>query len=171
MANQDIQFLELRNDNNDLSPLFPNSLFTIVEKGTFNPIVIESPENLTISISGFSQKLGKDFNIVGSKINFSKEISKHPDLIFYKKEEEKDYLELDPPPSSFIESMRDIGYNLETAIADVIDNSISALAKNIYINIKFDHKNNDFILEIIDDAKLLNNICMINSQNEKNLLM
>ena len=48
--------------------------------------------------------------------------------------------------------MRDIGYNLEAAIADVIDNSISALAKNIYINIKFDHKNNDFILEIIDDG-------------------
>ena len=157
MANQDIQSLELRNENNDYSPLFPNSLFTLVEEGTFNPIVIESPENLTISISGFSQKLGKDFKIVGSKINFSKEISKHPDLIFYKKEEEKDYLELDPPPSSFIESMRDIGYNLETAIADVIDNSISALAKNIYINIKFDHKNNDFILEIIDDGIGMNN--------------
>ena len=157
MANQDIQSLELRNENNDDSPLFPNSLFTLVEEGTFNPIVIESPENLTISISGFSQKLGKDFNIVGSKINFSKEISKHPDLIFYKKEEEKDYLELDPPPSSFIESMRDIGYNLETAIADVIDNSISALAENIYINIKFDHKNNDFILEIIDDGVGMNN--------------
>ena len=78
MANQDIQFLELRNDNNDLSPLFPNSLFKIVEKGTFNPIVIESPENLTISISGDQSKIGKDFNIEGSKIKFFTEISKHP---------------------------------------------------------------------------------------------
>jgi hypothetical protein len=33
-----------------------------------------------------------------------------------------------------IETFRAIGYNLETAIADIIDNSISANAKNIYIN-------------------------------------
>ena len=89
-------------------------------------------------------------------------------MIFYKKEEEKDYLELDPPPSSFIESMRDIGYNLETAIADVIDNSISALAKNIYINIKFDHKNNDFILEIIDDGIKQFRDCKSNDTGSKN---
>ena len=157
MGNQDIQVLELRNENNDRSPLFPNSLFTVVEKGTFNPIVIESPENLTISIAGISQKSGKDFNIEGSKIKFLIEISEHPQVIVYRKEQEKDYLELDPPPSSFIESMRDIGYNLETAIADVIDNSISASAKNIYINIKFNHKNNDFMLEIIDDGVGMNN--------------
>ena len=55
MTNQDKKIVELRNENNDDSPLFPNSLFTLVEEGTFNPIVIESPENLTISISGFSQ--------------------------------------------------------------------------------------------------------------------
>ena len=62
MANQNIQFLELRNENNDDSPLFPNSLFTLVEEGTFNPIVIESPGNLTIIFEGISQKLGKDFD-------------------------------------------------------------------------------------------------------------
>jgi hypothetical protein len=39
-----------------------------------------------------------------------------------------------PDPSSMIETFRAIGYNLETAIADIIDNSISAQAKNIYIN-------------------------------------
>jgi hypothetical protein len=33
-----------------------------------------------------------------------------------------------------IETFRAIGYSLETAIADIIDNSISAQAKNIYIN-------------------------------------
>ncbi|MDR0941307.1 MAG: ATP-binding protein [Bacteroidales bacterium] len=39
-----------------------------------------------------------------------------------------------PEASSMIETFRAIGYNLETAIADIIDNSISAQAKNIYIN-------------------------------------
>lgn len=38
-----------------------------------------------------------------------------------------------PDASSMIETFRAIGYNLETAVADIIDNSISAGAKNIYI--------------------------------------
>jgi len=39
-----------------------------------------------------------------------------------------------PEAASMIETFRAIGYSLETAIADIIDNSISAQAKNIYIN-------------------------------------
>src|SRR5574344_2676903 len=39
-----------------------------------------------------------------------------------------------PEAASMIETFRAIGYNLETAIADIIDNSISAKAKNVYIN-------------------------------------
>lgn len=39
-----------------------------------------------------------------------------------------------PEAASMIETFRAIGYNLETAIADIIDNSISAQAKNIFIN-------------------------------------
>ena len=42
--------------------------------------------------------------------------------------------EATPEAASMIETFRAIGYNLETAIADIIDNSISAKAKNIYIN-------------------------------------
>lgn len=42
--------------------------------------------------------------------------------------------EAQPQAASMIETFRAIGYGLETAIADIIDNSISALAKNIYIN-------------------------------------
>ncbi|MDR2915540.1 MAG: ATP-binding protein [Tannerella sp.] len=38
-----------------------------------------------------------------------------------------------PDASSMVETFRAIGYSLETAIADIIDNSISAQAKNIYI--------------------------------------
>ena len=39
-----------------------------------------------------------------------------------------------PEAASMIETFRAIGYSLETAIADIIDNSISAQAKKIYIN-------------------------------------
>jgi len=42
-------------------------------------------------------------------------------------------VEAAPRPSVLIESMRDIGYSLETALADVIDNSITASARSIQI--------------------------------------
>ena len=42
-----------------------------------------------------------------------------------------------PEASSMIESFRAIGYNIETAIADIIDNSISANSKNIWINFEW----------------------------------
>ena len=38
-----------------------------------------------------------------------------------------------PGAAAMIETFRAIGYSLETAVADIIDNSISAGAKNIYI--------------------------------------
>ena len=65
---------------------------------------------------------------------------------------DENYIELNPDPSCLIESIRDIGYTLETAIADIIDNSISAAANNIHIKIDFNEKKNDFYLEIIDDG-------------------
>ncbi len=40
-------------------------------------------------------------------------------------------LELPPRASSLVESLRDMGYSLQTALADVIDNSITAQARNI----------------------------------------
>ena len=39
-----------------------------------------------------------------------------------------------PKAAMLIESMRDIGYSLETALADVIDNSITAGASEIHIH-------------------------------------
>ena len=42
-------------------------------------------------------------------------------------------VELEPKASALIESLRDMGYSLKTAIADVIDNSITANAKTIDI--------------------------------------
>lgn len=42
-----------------------------------------------------------------------------------------------PEASSMIETFRAIGYNIETAVADIIDNSISANAKNVWVNFEW----------------------------------
>ena len=58
---------------------------------------------------------------------------------------------LPPSASSLSESMRDLGYSLETAIADIIDNSISAKATeiDIFCNLAADNP----ALCIIDNGK------------------
>lgn len=61
----------------------------------------------------------------------------------------------EPEASSMIETFRAIGYNIETAIADIIDNSISANAKNIWIS--FDWKGAETCLSIKDDGVGMNN--------------
>lgn len=58
---------------------------------------------------------------------------------------------LSPHAASLSQSMRDLGYSLEAAIADLIDNSITARAENI--NILFDiTTEEDSCLAIIDDG-------------------
>lgn len=44
-----------------------------------------------------------------------------------------DYINLIPNPSSLLESLRNIGYSMKTAVADIIDNSITAGASAIHI--------------------------------------
>lgn len=44
-------------------------------------------------------------------------------------------IEITPNLSVFLASFREIGYKLETAVSDIIDNSISASAKNVRISI------------------------------------
>ena len=64
-----------------------------------------------------------------------------------------------PEASSMIETFRAIGYNIETAIADIIDNSISANAKNICIN--FEWKGSKTWLSIKDDGIGMNDAELI----------
>ena len=61
----------------------------------------------------------------------------------------------EPEASSMIETFRAIGYSIETAIADIIDNSITAGAKNIWID--YDWKGSKTTLSILDDGKGMNN--------------
>ena len=39
-----------------------------------------------------------------------------------------------PKPRALVESLRSVGYSLPTAIADIVDNSVAAHAKNVWID-------------------------------------
>ena len=60
------------------------------------------------------------------------------------------YEEVKPKPSAFVMSMRSIGYSLNNAVADIIDNSISAKATKIEIICNWD--GNEPFIEIKDDG-------------------
>jgi hypothetical protein len=70
-------------------------------------------------------------------------------------DEIKNTAKAEPCASSMIITLRAIGYNLETAVADVIDNSISANAKNIWFNSEW--KGNNSTITILDDGCGMNN--------------
>lgn len=55
-----------------------------------------------------------------------------------------------PQPSALVASLRSIGYSLETAIADIIDNSITAEAKQV--SVRFGWNNGDPWLAVIDNG-------------------
>jgi len=65
----------------------------------------------------------------------------------------QNFEEFEAPPSaaSLIESMRDFGYTLETAIADIVDNSITAGASRIWI--MSSDQDGPMRIGIIDDGK------------------
>lgn len=56
----------------------------------------------------------------------------------------------EPNASAMIETFRAIGYSLETAIADLVDNSIAAQANNIEINYEWNGENS--IIKVTDDG-------------------
>jgi hypothetical protein len=62
-------------------------------------------------------------------------------------------IEVLPDPVSLIESMRAVGYTTETAVADLIDNSISAGASSIYI--EYDATKSPFV-SILDNGHGMN---------------
>jgi hypothetical protein len=58
-------------------------------------------------------------------------------------------LEVIPDPVSLMESMRAVGYSTEAAIADIIDNSLSATATTIHV--KYDASGSPFVA-VLDDG-------------------
>src|SRR5260370_42479433 len=62
-----------------------------------------------------------------------------------------DFEYADPPAAAMVESLRGIGYNLKTALADLVDNSIAASAQNVWIN--FNWRGSDSFVAILDDGQ------------------
>src|SRR5436190_8200694 len=60
-------------------------------------------------------------------------------------------IDLKPRPSMLMESLRSMGYKLETALADVIDNSIAAGARNV--SVRFLWANGEPWIAILDDGR------------------
>ena len=78
---------------------------------------------------------------------------------FKKKHEEYDVAS--PNPGPLIQSMRAFGYDVSTAIADVIDNSIAAGARNVWIEFYWNDANSH--IAIIDDGKGMSEKELINA--------
>lgn len=62
--------------------------------------------------------------------------------------------EIPPKPASLIETFRAIGYSLPGALADIIDNSISAMSKNVWVD--FIWKEEHSFITIRDDGEGMN---------------
>ncbi|MDO9249761.1 MAG: ATP-binding protein, partial [Phenylobacterium sp.] len=60
-------------------------------------------------------------------------------------------IEIVPAASSLLQSLRGLGYSPETAIADLIDNSIAAGAATIAVDL--DWNEGDPVARILDDGR------------------
>lgn len=70
---------------------------------------------------------------------------------------------INPPLFYLLDALRGIGYTIETAIADLIDNSIAADAKTVFINFKW--KGVDSYITIVDDGGGMSNDELIDAMN------
>ena len=71
-------------------------------------------------------------------------------------------MELLPDPIRMAEGLRDTGYQFNTAVADVVDNSIAAEASFVEVELKMDFKS-DITLAIFDDGEGMDKAALINA--------
>ena len=71
--------------------------------------------------------------------------------------------ELPPHPSILLESLRNMGYTLKSAIADIVDNSISASAKHIAIQFRGNMDIEEPWIAICDDGEGMDRATLLNS--------
>ena len=67
-----------------------------------------------------------------------------------------------PSPDILMNSLRSIGYSFKTALADIIDNSISVDAKNIWIDFP-SYNNDNLYITILDDAIGMDDAALFNA--------
>lgn len=75
--------------------------------------------------------------------------------------------ELNPSVSILLTTYRSVGYSIETAIADIVDNSITAGAKNVWISHNFDGEDSTFYIK--DDGCGMTLDELINAMNLGNI--
>jgi hypothetical protein len=66
-----------------------------------------------------------------------------------------------PEPAAMIESLRAFGYSLRTAIADLIDNSITAKARNVWVH--FEWNGAESRISVKDDGEGMNEAALISA--------
>ncbi|NEN75735.1 ATP-binding protein [Pelistega sp. NLN82] len=71
------------------------------------------------------------------------------------------YQELSPKASCMINSLRNIGYTLETALADILDNSLTAMASKVQIF--FDYFDDDVKVAIVDNGVGMDKPTLLNA--------
>lgn len=76
-------------------------------------------------------------------------------------EEEQEYDIAEPRAEAMIHSLRAFGYDLATALADLIDNSIAASAKNIWLEFYWDGAKSH--IAAIDDGKGMSDTELLNA--------
>ena len=64
-----------------------------------------------------------------------------------------------PRADAMVESMRSFGYTLEAAVADLVDNSIFAGARSIWIDFHWGAKDSTIVLK--DDGRGLNETALL----------
>jgi len=69
----------------------------------------------------------------------------------FSKQSNNEYDLVEPRAPAMLESLRAFGYTIQTAIADLIDNSISAETKNVWL--QFDWDGSESCISIRDDGK------------------
>lgn len=67
---------------------------------------------------------------------------------------ETDYEIVEPDPAALIESLRSFGYSLEAAIADLVDNSVTAGAT--HIDLTFEWSDEDSYISLLDNGTGIN---------------
>lgn len=76
-------------------------------------------------------------------------------------DETSEYDLAEPPADSMIESMRAFGYDLPTAIADLIDNSISAGARNVWLQFHWSGARSH--ISLLDDGCGMSHDVLVNA--------
>jgi Histidine kinase-, DNA gyrase B-, and HSP90-like ATPase len=73
----------------------------------------------------------------------------------------EDYEISAPKPCALVESLRSVGYSAATALADILDNSITAQAKNIRIDFLWDGPDSKVL--ILDDGAGMDEATLVNA--------